>query len=300
MTDLAVVLAAGRGSRLQRASVPLKADSRTSDATPTPATASGPDRLAAVQEAAATAGIKALIPVGSAGSERPIIDYILASLADAGIREVCLVVNAASESAFAAHFQHTSIERLVIRYAHQDQPRGTADAVLAARQTIGARPFLVLGCDTWMPAEVLRRVVRYDGCAMPAFARARLLAADTNLDDEKVRGFAVLDLSAADRHGSRRLERVREKPDQPTWAALEEPVFLSLNAWRFESPILDACAAVAPSPRGEFELPDAVQLLIERGVPVAALTTESPALDLTYRADARSFGRLIGDRPVAL
>jgi glucose-1-phosphate thymidylyltransferase len=285
MTDLAVVLAAGRGTRLRQASEQV--------------------RLTPSQETAATTGIKALMPVGPLGSQRPIIDYILTSLADAGVRQVCIVTTTADEPALADHFEGAVLSRLAIRFVHQREPRGTADAILAARQTVGDRPFLSLGCDTWMSSDVLARLARQPGCAMLAFARARLIAADTNLDDEKVRGFALLDLSAPNRSvpspgGARYLEGVREKPDPATWATLSEPVFLSLNAWRFDRSIFDACAAIAPSPRGELELPDAVQWLIDRGTTIRALPTESPALDLTHRSDAGSFSHLIGDIQISL
>ena len=63
-------------------------------------------------------------------------------------------------------------------------------------------------------------------------------------------------------------------------------MLVSMNCWRFDARIFDACRDVAPSPRGEVELPQAVMLAIERGVPFRAIPATGPVLDLSRRADA--------------
>src|SRR5438309_1755176 len=122
MTDKAVILARGLGTRLRR-----------DDGTPLDA-----DQARTVQS-----GAKALVAVG-----RPFIDYQLAALAEAGLRRVCLVIGPEHE-ALRSHCAALPLERIAIDYAIQEQPRGTADAVLAARAFTAADPFLLVNCDNY-------------------------------------------------------------------------------------------------------------------------------------------------------
>jgi glucose-1-phosphate thymidylyltransferase len=64
-----------------------------------------------------------------------------------------------------------------------------------------------------------------------------------------------------------------------------------MNCWRFDSRIFAACRDVPRSRRGEFELPDAVTLAMNRGVRFRVLRAEGPVLDLSRRADAAAVER---------
>ena len=64
------------------------------------------------------------------------------------------------------------------------------------------------------------------------------------------------------------------------------PASISMNCWRFDERIFDPCRDVPRSVRGEFELPEAVGLAVERGVPFRAVPARGPVLDLSRRADA--------------
>src|SRR6266496_6133829 len=118
----AVVLARGLGTRM-----------RQSD---------GMARLDPAQEAAAAAGIKAMISFG-----RPFLDYVLSALADAGLEEVCLVIG--PEHAAVRDYHTTTVppRRVRLAFAVQEEPRGTADAVLAAEQFAAGEGFLVINSD---------------------------------------------------------------------------------------------------------------------------------------------------------
>ena len=59
-----------------------------------------------------------------------------------------------------------------------------------------------------------------------------------------------------------------------------------MNVWRFDQRIFDACRGLAPSPRGELELPNAVRRAIhEMGLRIRAIPIDAPVLDLSHRAD---------------
>jgi glucose-1-phosphate thymidylyltransferase len=64
-----------------------------------------------------------------------------------------------------------------------------------------------------------------------------------------------------------------------------------MNCWRFDARIFAACRDVPKSIRGEFELPEAVGLALQRGVRFRALPASGPVLDLSSRADAEDLSR---------
>ncbi len=266
--DKAVVLAAGKGTRMRRP------DRRV--------------RLSAEQGALADAGLKTLIPVGAAG--RPFLDYLLAALAEAGIRRVCLVVAPSHDELRAFCERH---RQLSVELAVQAEPRGTADAMLAAREFVNDDPFLLLNSDNYYPPEVLRLLGGIDEPGVVGFLRERLLArSGANIPAERIAQFAIL---RRDTEGY--LISVVEKPEPASYAQLPEPVLVSMNCWRFAPSIFRACRAIEPSSRGELELTAAVQASVDRlGVRYRVLVSEAPVLDLSRRDDIPAVAELLGER----
>ena len=128
----AVILARGLGTRMRRAEV------------------SG-QPLDASQARMADAGLKAMIPVG-----RPFLDYVLSGLADAGFREVCLVIGP-EHDVVRKYYMHDCIpKRLQVSFAVQEQPLGTADALAAAEAFAAGGCFLMLNSDNYYPTAACR------------------------------------------------------------------------------------------------------------------------------------------------
>jgi dTDP-glucose pyrophosphorylase len=257
--EKAVILARGLGTRMRRAD--------------------GAAALDEHQRSVAETGVKALIPIG-----RPFLDYVLSALADAGYRRACLVV-APDHDAIRQYYDTLQPKRLRIEYAVQQEPRGTADAVAAAEAFAGPDPFLAVNSDTYYPPEALRRLREQDGLAAALFEQEAMFAG-SNISAERIRQFAVGRID-----GEGLLARILEKPDQATLAALPRPLWLSMNCWRFGPPIFEACRNIRPSPRGELEIPDAVQYAIDvLGEPFHAVCVRAPVLDLTSRQDVATIG----------
>lgn len=263
MTDRAVVLARGLGTRMRQ---------ETPDA-----------ELDTAQTAAADAGMKAFIPIG-----RPFLDYILSALADAGIRRVGVVIGP-EHDVVRRYYETLALSRLSVDFCIQPYPRGTADAVLAAEDWTSGQPFLVLNGDNYYPVGVLRELARLSLPGLAAFSRAGLLA-DGQIAAERLMGFALLDLDGS------YLRRIVEKPDSVDAARFGRSAHISMNCWRFDRRVFDVCRRVPLSPRGELELPAAVQLAIDEGrFPIVAVTTNEGVLDLSGRADiAAVAARLAG------
>jgi dTDP-glucose pyrophosphorylase len=272
MTTRAVVLARGLGTRMREADprVPLSPEQRQ----------------------AADAGLKAMMPVNG----RPFIDHVLGSLADAGLREIALVV-APDHEALRAHFRAAPPSRLRIAFVVQPDPLGTANAVLAVEAWTDAEPFVALNADNLYPVEALRALATAGEPAFPAFD-ADDLVRSSNIPADRIRAFAVV---TVDEDGY--LTGIVEKPktgDLPpaggNYAAADQKI--SMNCWRFDARIFDACRAVPKSARGEFELPEAVGVAVARGVRFRAIPARGPVLDLSRRADAADVARrLAGSIP---
>jgi dTDP-glucose pyrophosphorylase len=69
-----------------------------------------------------------------------------------------------------------------------------------------------------------------------------------------------------------------------------------MNCWRFGPAIFEACRRISPSPRGEYEIPDAVEYAMHRlGEPFRAVRVHGAVLDLSSRQDVASIAsRLAG------
>ena len=75
----------------------------------------------------------------------------------------------------------------------------------------------------------------------------------------------------------------------PTSAMADGEIYASLNCWSFTSEIFRACREVSPSARGELELPQAVQLAIDRlEMRMLVVPMRSAVLDMSSRGDVAS------------
>ena len=231
--------------------------------------------LGDAQSRVADTGVKAMIPIG-----RPFLDFVLSGLADAGISEVCLVIGPEHDAVREYYTRTVRLERVTVSFAVQAHPRGTADAVAAAGEVVGSRPFLVLNSDNYYPQEAFRALAALDGPGVVVFGRDAMIH-DGNVPPERIAQFAIVRIAA---DGT--LQEIIEKPDAATLAACGDDVFVSMNCWRFDASVLDACRRVPPSARGELEVPDAVRLAQrEAGTAFRVVTMRAGVLDLSSRGD---------------
>ena len=276
-TTRAIVLAGGLGTRMRVADPEV--------------------HLTPGQRRAADAGLKAMVPVNG----RPFLDYLLSALADAGLADVVLVV-APDHDAVRRYYDGAVPARVRLSFAVQLEPLGTANALLAAERCTGIDPFLVMNADNLYPVAALRELAALDEPGLLAFDPVDLVRTG-NISAERIFAFAIVDLDA---HGG--LTRIVEKPTPtpapgpgaraageswPATAASGMPAqgLVSMNCWRFDARIFDACRAVRRSARGEFELPEAVGLAVRDGVRFQALPARGPVLDLSRQADTADVAR---------
>ena len=151
-TDKAVILARGRGTRMRADDGAAPLDSR--------------------QAAVADTGVKALIPLAN----RPFLDYVLSTLADAGCRRICLVVGPEQRAIRDYYLHEVQLQRLSIEFAVQEEAHGTADAVSAAAEFAGRDPFLMVNSDNFYPLAAYQALRDQPGPAVALFERDALLA----------------------------------------------------------------------------------------------------------------------------
>jgi glucose-1-phosphate thymidylyltransferase len=264
MIRTAAILARGLGTRMKRADESAQLD--------------------ASQTAAAQSGMKGMITI-----KRPFLEYVISALADAGITHVVLVIGP-EHDAIRTHFTvEAPPERVTISFAVQAEPIGTANAVVAAAETIGEETFLVLNADNYYPVDAYRALAAEESAGTIAFDRQALVN-DGNIDAERVRSFAVLSVSP-----DGLLDGIVEKPGDALDLESDEARWVGMNLWAVTPGVVSACRRVPRSSRGEFELPEAVGLAVREGMPVRAVRMAAPVLDLSRRADIASVVRLLAD-----
>lgn len=234
--------------------------------------------LADDQARIADMGVKAMIPIG-----RPFLDYVLSALADAGVRDACLVIGPEHDVVRRYYTQTVHPARIRVAYAVQEQPRGTADAVASAASVVGRDDFLVLNSDNYYPVGAFRALVRMEGAGLVAFERDAMIR-DSNVPADRIRQFALVRIAEDDT-----MIEVIEKPDEAALASAGDEVFVSMNCWRFTVDVLEACRRVTPSKRGELEIPDAVRLAqATYGTRFRVARMKAGVLDLSSRGDIAS------------
>ncbi|MFF8726188.1 glucose-1-phosphate thymidylyltransferase [Streptomyces sp. NPDC015171] len=187
---------------------------------------------------------KQLIPLGN----KPVIRYGIEAIVAAGISEIGVVVGGAAHelrdvigdgSRFGAR----------ITYLVQEEALGLAHAVRVARDWLGDEDFLMYLGDNYLPSGIADLVAQYRA-ERRALVDAWILLA--KVEDPTRFGIAEL---AAD--GT--VARMEEKPAAPVSDLAVVGVYL------FTPAVHEAVAAVGPSARGELEITDAVQWLIDSG-----------------------------------
>ncbi len=252
----AVVLARGLGTRMQAPD--------------------GTAPLTAAQNDVADTGIKALVPLDE---DRPLLDFILSALADAGVREICLVIGPEHTAIRERYEAVVKPRRFRLSFAIQEKPRGTGDALLAARDFGNGDEFLMVNSDNYYPIGVLRTLVEMGRPGTVLFTPEGLTAG-SNIEPARILAFA---LGVTGRDGC--LDALIEKPDAAALARIGPVRQVSMNCWRFPPSIFEACRRLTPSSRGELELTDAITMAIADGVRFKVLGSGEGVLDLSRRGD---------------
>jgi glucose-1-phosphate thymidylyltransferase len=212
---------------------------------------------------------KQLVPVAN----KPVLFYGIEALVEAGVTEIGIIIAPETGEEIREAAGDGAAFGASITYILQDEPAGLAHAVLTAEDFIGASPFIMYLGDNLL-ADGLRGLVSTFRAEQPD---ALILL--TPVDDPQSYGVAELD--------GERIVRLIEKPKDP-------PSNLALvGVYLFGSPIFDAARALEPSWRGELEITEAIQGLIDDGHKVQSEVVRGWWKDTGQLADMLEANRLV-------
>lgn len=186
---------------------------------------------------------KQLVPVAN----RPVLFYGLEALREAGVTDVGIIVGD-SHAEIEAAVGDGSALGIRATYIRQEAPLGLAHAVLTAEEFLDGSPFVMYLGDNLLRDGITELVENF-----------RAGEADATILLQKVpnpRAYGVAELEGG------RVVRLVEKPPEPRSDMALVGVYL------FTPAIMDSAKAISPSGRGELEITDAIQHMIDRGLRV--------------------------------
>jgi dTDP-glucose pyrophosphorylase len=229
---------------------------------------------------------------------KPILQWILEGMREAGIRQAC-VVTGWQASVIESHFGDGSSLGMELVYVRQEVADGTGRAPLLARGFVGGDPFLLSYGDILVRprvyADLLERWHRGDCDGVVTVTRGQ---------DVTQGGLLFFDKSFL-------LEALVEKPTPAEITSLrqqgrllpDDPVWYNAGIYLFTPELLSHAERLVPSPRGEYELTDALRTWIQSGARVAGLEIAGRWVDVrdpgVLAELARDSAALFQDAPVS-
>ena len=180
---------------------------------------------------------KHLLPI----YDRPMISYAIEALVKAGVTEMMLVTGGTHAGEFLrllGNGQEFGIDRLF--YAYQDKPGGIAEALGLAEKFVGGDRVVVLLGD-----NIFGRSIRHCVEAFRKQQRGARVVLSKETDPEHLRHLGVAELN-----GSRRIERIIEKPEHPP------SEYAVTGVYFYDDTVWKVLPELKPSGRGELEITD--------------------------------------------
>jgi glucose-1-phosphate thymidylyltransferase len=184
---------------------------------------------------------KQLVPVAN----KPVLFYGIEAMAEAGIREVGIIIAPETGDEIRAAAGDGSRFGVELTYIVQDEPAGLAHAVLTAEEFLADAPFVMYLGDNLLQGGIDELVAAFREHGPDALILLTPVSDPQNYGVAELRDAQVVRL-------------VEKPPDPKTNLAL-------VGVYMFTAAIHDAARAIEPSGRGELEITDAIQHLVDTG-----------------------------------
>jgi glucose-1-phosphate thymidylyltransferase len=213
---------------------------------------------------------KQLVPVAN----KPVLFYGLEAIAEAGVTDVGIIVGDTAPAIQEAVGDGSRFG-LKVTYIRQDAPLGLAHAVLVARDFLGDDDFVMYLGDNFIVGGITSMVEEF------AATRPEAQIMLTRVSDPRSFGVAELD------EVSGRVKSLVEKPKEPKSDLALVGVYL------FTQAIHEAVTSLKPSWRGELEITEAIQWLLDNGRTVNSTTITGYWKDTGNVTDMLEVNRLV-------
>jgi len=187
---------------------------------------------------------KQLIPVAN----KPVLVYGIEAIVAAGIEEIAIILSPETGPEIRECIGDGSRYGAAITYVEQDAPRGLAHAVLTAEPFLGESPFVMYLGDNLLQHGITPLVEEY-----------RALECNSEILLTKVANPSQFGVAELD---GEKVVRLTEKPPVP------KSDLALVGVYMFDAHIFEAARAIKPSKRGELEITDAIQWLLDNGYSV--------------------------------
>jgi len=187
---------------------------------------------------------KQLVPVAN----KPVLFFAIESVVAAGITDVGVIVGDTGDEIRQAAGDGSAFG-CKLTYIPQEAPLGLAHAVIVAEEFLAGEPFVMYLGDNLIAGGIASLVDEFRdlGC------NAQILLAEVPNPQQ----FGVAELAA-----DGKVRRLQEKPRQP------KSNLALVGVYMFDATVFESVHAIEPSARGELEITDAIQHMIDRGLDV--------------------------------
>ena len=212
---------------------------------------------------------KQLVPVAN----KPVLFYGIEALVEAGVEEIGIIVSPQTGDEIRAATGDGTRFGAKITFITQDEPLGLAHAMLTAEDFLGRSPFVMYLGDNLLRDGIVELVEHFRR------TEPETLILLTRVPDPSHYGVAELDGDS--------VVRLVEKPKDP-------PSDLALvGVYMFTPLVFEAARRIEPSARGELEITDTIQLLIDEDRRVESRTVSGWWKDTGQLEDMLEANRLV-------